>query len=63
MSATAAFETLGIALGLGLLVGMQRERVHAPLAGVRTFALITLLGAISGILSRSLGVWVVASAN
>lgn len=44
------FLKLGIALGLGLLVGMQRERVHTELAGIRTFALLTVLGAVSGLL-------------
>ena len=34
---TTTFETLGIALGLGLLVGMQRERAASQLAGFRTF--------------------------
>lgn len=34
------------ALGLGLLVGLQRERAAAGFAGFRTFALVTLLGAV-----------------
>ena len=40
------FEPLAIALGLGLLVGTQRERdeEHRRIAGVRTFGLIGLLG-------------------
>ena len=38
------FQLLAISLGLGLLVGIQRERVDAPLAGIRTFPLITLFG-------------------
>ena len=59
MDVGATFQTLGIALGLGLLVGMQRERVDAPLAGVRTFALISLLGALSALLALRLGPWVV----
>jgi uncharacterized membrane protein (DUF4010 family) len=56
---STSFQTLGISLGLGLLVGIQRERVDAPLAGVRTFALITLLGTLTGMLSVTLGPWVV----
>jgi uncharacterized membrane protein (DUF4010 family) len=56
-----AFRALGVALLLGLLVGMQRERVAAPLAGVRTFALITLLGTLCGLLARVLGPWPVAA--
>ncbi|RMG84629.1 MAG: MgtC/SapB family protein [Bacteroidetes bacterium] len=43
--------TLGIALGLGLLVGLTRERAGTHMAGIRTFPLITLLGAVSGILA------------
>ncbi len=54
--------TLGIALGLGLLVGLQRERFQSRIAGIRTFSLITLFGAISGLISRSFGhVWVIAA--
>jgi uncharacterized membrane protein YhiD involved in acid resistance len=38
----------GAALGLGLLLGLERERKHDAellFGGVRTFALIALLGA------------------
>ncbi|MEJ2602869.1 MAG: MgtC/SapB family protein [Gammaproteobacteria bacterium] len=57
------FEPLAIALGLGLLVGTQRERdeEHRRIAGVRTFALITLVGAVCGVLAESHGGWVIAS--
>jgi uncharacterized membrane protein (DUF4010 family) len=61
MDVASAFQNLGISLGLGLLVGTQRERVDAPLAGVRTFALITLLGTLSGMLASALGAWIVAA--
>jgi len=44
--------TLGIAFGLGLLVGLQREKANSELAGVRTFTLIALLGVLAGFLSR-----------
>lgn len=44
--------SIGIAFGLGLLVGMQREKVNHEMAGVRTFTLVALLGSIVGILSR-----------
>src|SRR5262249_41013185 len=56
------FLRLGIALGLGLLVGLQRERVHTGnVAGVRTFALVSLAGAVCGRLSIGLGGWVLAA--
>jgi uncharacterized membrane protein (DUF4010 family) len=52
---------LGIALGLGLLVGLQREQVSTQLAGLRTFALITVLGTICGLISLRFGGWIVAA--
>ncbi|HWB19441.1 MAG TPA: MgtC/SapB family protein, partial [Phycisphaerales bacterium] len=55
------FTNLGISLGLGLLVGLQRERAASQLAGFRTFALITLLGTIAGLLAQTLGVWIVVA--
>jgi len=36
-----------IALGLGLLVGLQRESRNIRAAGLRTFALVTLAGALA----------------
>ena len=53
------FQKLALALGLGLLVGLQRERVQAQLAGIRTFALITVFGAVSALLGDAFGGWVV----
>ena len=43
---------MGIALGLGLLVGMQREYKQHRVAGIRTFALATLLGSITGLIAE-----------
>ena len=50
-----------IALGLGLLVGLQKERAASPLAGLKTFGLATLLGAVAAMLAPSLGGWIVAA--
>lgn len=61
MDLTSLFVTLGIALGLGLLVGLQREHVAAPLGGIRTFPLITILGSSCALLAQSFGGWVVAA--
>ena len=55
------FQDLGIALLLGLLVGIQRQHADAPLGGVRTFALITVFWALCAILADSHGGWVVAA--
>lgn len=60
MNLTEIFQSLGIALGLGLLVGLQRESTASPLAGVRTFPLITILGTLCAFLSQSFGGWVLA---
>lgn len=61
MTAPEAFQALGISLGLGLLVGLQRERAGSRVAGFRTFTLITLLGTLAGLLAEPLGGWVVAA--
>ncbi len=37
MKTLPIFEDLGISLLLGLLVGLQRQHVLAPLGGIRTF--------------------------
>lgn len=50
-----------IALGLGLLVGLQKERTTHPLAGLKTFGLASLLGAVAAMLSSTLGVWVLVA--
>ena len=55
------FEPLAIALCVGLLVGMQRERKASPIAGIRTFPLITLLGSFSAILADAFNGWVLAA--
>src|SRR4051794_34410193 len=54
------FLQLAVALGLGLLVGLQRERMDSAIAGIRTFALITVLGAVAAQLGQVFGGWVVA---
>lgn len=46
--------TLGIAFGLGLLVGLQRQRTDNKMAGVRTFTLISILGVMSAFLARDM---------
>lgn len=43
---------LGISFGLGLLVGLQREKTDHKVAGVRTFTLIALLGTMTGFITR-----------
>src|SRR5205085_2222239 len=57
MDPNGMYIRFAIAIGLGLLVGLQRERA-TELAGLRTFALITLTGFLSGLLSVAVGGWV-----
>jgi uncharacterized membrane protein (DUF4010 family) len=61
MDISLLFQQLGIALGLGLLVGLQRESAASPLAGVRTFPLVTVLGTVCGLLAGVFGGWIVAA--
>ena len=53
---------LAIALGLGFLVGLEREWAGSPVAGIRTFPLITVLGTIAAMLPPRLGGWLVPAA-
>lgn len=61
MELSRLFVQLGIALGLGLLVGLQRERAASRLAGVRTFPLVTILGTVCALLGQTMGGWIPAS--
>lgn len=54
------FLRIATALGLGLLVGLQRERADVEMAGVRTFAVITVLGTMTAYLAAELGGWLLA---
>lgn len=49
----------GLALAIGLLIGLQRERVKEGPAGIRTFALIALAGYLIGVLGARFGGWAV----
>ena len=49
------FQQLGIALLMGLLVGLQREHAASPLAGLRTFPLITILGSVCALIDQKMG--------
>jgi uncharacterized membrane protein (DUF4010 family) len=52
-------QALGLALGLGLLVGLQREWADERVAGIRTFTLITLCGALTPMIAERTTPWVV----
>lgn len=64
MDLQLTLQKLGIALALGLLVGLQRERARSRVAGIRTFALITLSGALASLLAQEYqeyGGWIIAA--
>lgn len=60
-------ERLAVALGIGLLAGLERgwtkrgEPEGARSAGLRTFALVGLTGGACALLARELGSWVLAA--
>lgn len=62
MELDVTFQRLAVALGLGFLIGLQRELTSSELAGIRTFPLISLFGAFSALLALKFGGWVVALA-
>jgi uncharacterized membrane protein (DUF4010 family) len=53
------FLELAIALALGLLIGLQKERAESPLAGLRTFALVALAGGVAALLGPLTTPWLV----
>ncbi|MBF8964124.1 MgtC/SapB family protein [Pontibacter sp. FD36] len=55
------FQVLAISLGLGLLVGLQRQHDNAQIAGIRTFPLITLFGSLTALMAQQLGGWIVGA--
>lgn len=54
-------QDLVLAVGLGLLVGMQREWRSERAAGIRTFTLITLLGSLCAFVAPDHGPWILAA--
>ena len=63
------FLSIGLALVAGLLIGLEREQSaptdKAPesfLGGARTYPLVALAGALSTLLGRHFGVWIVVAA-
>lgn len=51
----AQIEAFLIATGIGLLIGLERERVSSARAGLRTFALVGMFGALAAMLGGQLG--------
>ncbi len=66
MEGLAAARALALALGVGLLIGVERgwrmrgEKPGHRVAGIRTFAILGLLGGVLGLLSLKLGTLILA---
>lgn len=61
MDPAQAFQHFGLALLMGLLVGMQRERSQTAIAGIRTFPLVTVGGTLCAHLAQAWGGWIIAA--
>lgn len=58
----APVEAFATALGIGLLIGMERERRPDAAAGLRTFALVAMLGCLFALLGeKSGGPWLLVA--
>ena len=53
-------QQLAVSFGLGLLLGLERERRGSLIAGIRTFPLISLFGTVCAQVGQVFGGWVVA---
>jgi uncharacterized membrane protein (DUF4010 family) len=56
-----ALQQLIISLGLGLLLGLERERSESTIAGIRTFPFIALLGTVCAQISTVTTPWILAA--
>jgi uncharacterized membrane protein (DUF4010 family) len=52
LSAPEHLQAFATSLAIGLLIGLERERRASSRAGLRTFALVALLGTLTGLLSQ-----------
>lgn len=56
-----ALQQLAISAGLGLLLGLERERQGSSLAGIRTFPFIAIFGTVCAQLAQVFGGWMLAA--
>lgn len=57
----AAFQQLSVSLGLGLLMGLEREKSESSIAGIRTFPFISLFGTVCAQVAVVTSAWVLAA--
>ena len=56
-----AYYALATSIGLGLLIGLQRQWKESEIAGIRTFPLITVLGTLTAQISKDHAGWLIAA--
>ncbi|MBI3140994.1 MAG: MgtC/SapB family protein [Rhodocyclales bacterium] len=62
LNAPEHLEAFATSLAIGLLIGLERERRPSAKAGLRTFALVALLGTLAGLLSQQAdSAWILAA--
>ena len=62
LSAPPHLQAFMTSMAIGLLIGLERERRSSAKAGLRTFALVALLGTLSGLLAEKTGSgWILAA--
>ncbi len=54
-------QQLAVSFGIGLLLGLERERTEASIAGIRTFPFVSLFGTLCAMVGQAFGGWVVAA--
>src|SRR4029077_10824533 len=54
-------QQLAVSFGIGLLLGLQRERAESSIGGIRTFPLIAIFGTVCALLGKTFGGWMVAA--
>ncbi|MBK7135006.1 MAG: MgtC/SapB family protein [Rhodocyclales bacterium] len=63
LSAPPHLQAFMTSLAIGLLIGLERERRSSAKAGLRTFALVALLGTLSGLLTEKTGSGLILAAG
>jgi uncharacterized membrane protein (DUF4010 family) len=54
-------QQLVVSLGLGMLLGLQRERTERSIGGIRTFPFIALFGTVCAQIGEITGTWIIAA--
>lgn len=52
-------QQLSVSLGLGMLLGLQRERTERSIGGIRTFPFISLFGTVCAMIGETHGNWII----